>query len=212
MQDNFILKKFQNAPGLSDVLATTFIRFFDNGYNSGFMNFVGHALGAQIIARSSRLIQSRSNFRHVIGRLTALDPASLGPVAVITVGRLSSADAQFVESIHTDGTLNGDHQSRGHVAFFVNGGENQPFCTSTLPPIRANCNTLFSITAWAESVRAATRIFPSLQCDTWPRYTAGVCNNNEVAHMGRVTDNNLRGSFFLRTNNQSPFTRDTPFP
>lgn len=187
-------------------------RVFDTGYNSGFVNFVGYALGAQIISRSSRLIQSRSNFRHVIGRMTGLDPSSLGPIASITVGRMSSADAQFVETIHTDSTLNGDHESRGHVAFFVNGGVNQPFCTSTIPTTRANCNSLFAMTAWAESVRSTQRIFPSLQCDTWARFTAGVCNENHVAHLGRITDANLRGSYFLRTNLEAPFTRDTALP
>lgn len=188
------------------------IRVFDNDYNSGFMNFVGYAVGAQIMARTSRLIQSRSNFRHVIGRLTGLDPSNLGPISSITVGRLSSNDAQFVESIHTDRTLNGDHQSRGHVAFYINGGETQPFCTSTIPTTRANCNSLFALTAWAESARATSRIFPSLQCDTWPRFQAGVCNANNVAHLGRITDSNLRGSYFLRTNLESPFTRDTALP
>ncbi|CAG9801918.1 unnamed protein product [Chironomus riparius] len=201
-----------NAVALSDSLATAFTRFFDTGYNSGFMNFVAHGLGAQIMARASRLIQSRSNFRHVIGRLTGLDPASMGPVATIQIGRLSSADAQFVETIHTDGTLNGDHLSFGHVSFFPNGGENQPFCTNPVPPLRANCNSVFSLTMWAESVRAVSQIFPSLQCDTWPRYTAGVCNNNHVAHLGRITDNNLRGTYFLRTNDAPPFNRETPFP
>ena len=87
------------------------------------MNLVGFGLGGQIIARSSRQTQGQTGRRHIIGRLTGLEPASLGPVNSITIGTLSSADAQFVESIHTDGNgQRGDLTSNGHVSFFVNGG------------------------------------------------------------------------------------------
>lgn len=96
------------------------------GYNSGQMTYLGFGLGAQILARASRQVQSQTSRRYIIGRLTGLEPLSLGPVNGITIGRLSSADAQFVESIHTDnGGQRGDHESVGHVSFFVNGGDGQ---------------------------------------------------------------------------------------
>jgi hypothetical protein len=112
---------------LAGGISGSLIRLFDNGYSSGLMNLIGFGLGAQIMARASRQVQSQSSRRHVIGRLTGLDPWNLGPINSITIGTLSSADAQLVESIHTESSLRGDHESRGHVSFFPNGGVNQPW-------------------------------------------------------------------------------------
>lgn len=98
------------------------IRLFDHGYNSALMNFLGFGMGGQIMARASRRIQAETNRRHIVGRLTGLEPFVLGPVEVVGIGRLSAADAQFVETVHTDDSGNrGDIGSNGHVAFFVNG-------------------------------------------------------------------------------------------
>lgn len=207
-------KKFsQSASGLGDSVGDALNNLFNSGYNSGFMNLVGFSIGAQIMARASRRVQDRSNRRNVIGRLTGLDPFDLGIISSVTVGRLSSADAQLVESVHTEGVSIGDHESQGHVAFFVNGGVTQPFCDSPLPGNRAECSHIFALTVWSESVRSSTPIFPALNCPSWPRYLGGECNGNDVANLGRVSSNTwLRGPFFLRTNSVSPFSRDTPFP
>jgi pancreatic triacylglycerol lipase len=90
------------------------------------MSYLGFGLGAQILARASRQVQNQSSRRHIIARLTGLEPETLGPVAGLQIGRLSSADAQFVESIHTDGNgQRGDLESNGHVSYFINGGVNQ---------------------------------------------------------------------------------------
>ncbi|CAG9802067.1 unnamed protein product [Chironomus riparius] len=202
-----------SAGGLGDSIGDALIALFNNGYNSGFMNLIGFSLGAQIMARASRRVQDRSNRRHIIGRLTGLDPFNLGAISSVTVGRLSSADAQLVESVHTEGERIGDHESQGHVAFFVNGGLTQPFCTDALPGNRADCSHIFALAVWAESVRSSTPIFPALECATWSRYLGGECNQNSVTNLGRVSNNIiLRGSFFLRTNHFSPFSRNTPFP
>jgi hypothetical protein len=96
------------------------------GYNSGLMTYLGFGLGAQILARASRQVQGTTGRRHIIARVTGLEPEILGPIAGVQIGRLSSADAQFVESIHTDASGNrGDAESNGHVSFFVNGGDGQ---------------------------------------------------------------------------------------
>lgn len=90
------------------------------------MTYLGFGLGAQILARASRQVQGQTSRRHIIARVTGLEPEILGPLAGVQIGRLSSADAQFVESIHTDGNgQRGDLTSNGHVSFFVNGGVNQ---------------------------------------------------------------------------------------
>lgn len=177
------------------------------------MNFIGFGLGGQIMARASRQVQGQSSRRHIVGRLTGLEPLNLGPVNSITIGSLSSADAQFVESIHTDGNgQRGNLESNGHVAFFVNGGVDQPQCNQISPVARWDCNHNFALTYWAEAARSATPIFPSLSCDSWSNFVAGVCNNNPQANMGRATEFNNRGPYMLRTNLTPPFSRNTALP
>lgn len=195
------------------------------------MNFIGFGLGGQIMARASRQVQGQSSRRHIVGRLTGLEPANLGPINSITIGTLSSADAQFVESIHTDGNgQRGDLESNGHVrfvklnmnltfklnstkfSFFVNGGVDQPQCNQISPVARWDCNHNFALTYWAEAARSPTPIFPSLSCDTWSNFNAGVCNSNPQANMGRATEFNNRGPYMLRTNLTPPFSRNTALP
>jgi hypothetical protein len=176
------------------------------------MNLLGFSLGAQIMARASRQVQSQSNRNHIIGRLTGLDPWSLGPITSITVGRLSSADAQWVESIHTEGNQRGDHESRGHVWFMINGGVAQPMCDQALPIARWDCSHMFALTIWSESVRSPSLTFPALSCATWDSFISQSCNSNQVGHMGRTTETNLRGSYMLRTNMLAPFSRDSALP
>lgn len=131
------------------------IGIFDRGYNSGRVSAIGFALGAHIMARACRQTSSQSQRRHICGRLTGLQPIDLGPINGLQIGRLSATDAQFVETIHTEGNSIGDHESRGHVAFFVNGGMTQPWCTQTLPGNRADCSHIFALPVWAESARTS---------------------------------------------------------
>lgn len=78
------------------------IRLFDQGYSPAQMHLVGFSLGAQIMSLTSRAVRTFSNSRHVIGRLTGLDPGQLG-AWTNSLGRLSSGDAAFVDTIHTEG-------------------------------------------------------------------------------------------------------------
>jgi pancreatic lipase-related protein 2 len=175
------------------------------------MNLIGFSLGAQILARSARFVRSTTGNRHIVGRLTGLDPWALGPINTITIGRLNSGDAAYVESIHTEGNQRGDLGSTGHVSFIVNGGVEQPMCTQVSPIARWDCSHIFSVLIWAESVRSTTLTFPALSCSSWDAFIGEQCNSNSVGHMGRTT-NPTQGSYMLRTNLNRPFSRNTPFP
>ncbi|KAG5669475.1 hypothetical protein PVAND_017362 [Polypedilum vanderplanki] len=202
-----------NAVALAEGVAAALISLFNEGYNSRLMNLLGWSLGAQIMARASRRVQQISNRQHVIGRLTGLDPWALNVIQSNQIGILSPDDAYWTESVHTEGNSRGDHDSRGHLAFMVNGGVEQPMCQQTLPGNRADCSHLFALTVWTESVRTATPSFPSLQCTSWPIFLSGQCNNNQIAHIGRTGYNEgLRGIYFLQTNMFSPFSRNQAQP
>lgn len=202
-----------NAREIGDALADCYIRLLDNGHPMERLHLVGFSLGAQIQAIASRAVQTRTNRRLVVGRLTGLDPVQVQTVLLPLIGRLSSADASFVDSIHTEGESFGDHQSIGHVAYFVNGGVAQPFCTSGITTIAQTCSHNFAATAWAESIRARGPIFPSLQCTSFGNFEANNCvAGAPIGNMGQYTSLALRGNHFLRTNNVAPFSRAQPGP
>ena len=47
--------------------------------------------------------------------------------------RLDATDADFVDVIHTDSDFCGLPQMSGHIDFYVNGGETQPYgCTDLI--------------------------------------------------------------------------------
>jgi hypothetical protein len=176
------------------------------------MSTIGFGLGAHIMARASRHVPNQSARRHIVGRLTGLNPINLGPIDGLTIGRLTFSDAQFVETIHTESNNIGDNEATGHVGFFVNGATTQPFCTSTMPGPRAECSHVFALTVWAETARTQELRFGALYCDTFAEFSSGMCNNNQIAHVGRSNEMSRRGPYQLRTNMVAPYSRDTPFP
>lgn len=103
-------------------ITQSIVNLCDAGYSSSLVNFIGFGLGAHIMGRASRQIPTQSSGRHVIPRLTGLDPSSLGIIAGNQIVRISSSDALFVDTIHTESNSRGDNNSRGHVWYFVNGG------------------------------------------------------------------------------------------
>jgi hypothetical protein len=196
-------------------VSSALITFLENGYPADDLNLVGFALGAQLIARASRRVQERTSRRFIVGRLTGLEPIQLGLIPGNNIGRLGTNDAAFVESIHTEGNQNGDHSSRGHIWFMVNGGETQPreICDFTLAGNRADCSHIFVLGIWAESVRAISPVFPALACNAWAQFLDGTCSLNPIAWMGRSTSiSTLRGSYFLMTNVQPPWSRTQAHP
>jgi pancreatic lipase-related protein 2 len=211
--DNLTTNTVANARSLGNALADAYIRLCDAGQAANRLHLIGFSLGAQIQAIASRNVQSNTRRRLTVGRLTGLDPGQIQSVLIPLTGRLSSSDAAFVDSIHTEGVGFGDHQSVGHVSYWVNGGVQQPFCTSAINTVRQTCSHNFAPTAWAESVRARAAIFPALQCGSWDDFLAGNCNSGApTGNMGATTSTALRGTYFLRTNNNSPFSRPVAGP
>ena len=211
--DRLTTNTVANARSIGDALADAYIRLCDAGQAPTRLHLVGFSLGAQIQAIASRNVQNITEGRIVIGRLTGLDPGQIQSVLIPITGRLSSSDAAFVDSIHTEGVGFGDHLSIGHVSYWVNGGVQQPFCTSVINSVRWTCSHNFAPTAWAESVRANEPVFPALQCASWNDFLNSDCNfESPLGNMGAHTCHSLIGTYFLRTNNMSPFSRPVAEP
>jgi len=160
-------------------------------------------MGAGIIARE---VQIQSGDRYTIERLTALDHAT--PPA--GEHRITPDFARFVETIFTSAVA--DTQALGHANYYPNSGLTQPHCSSPIATIEQTCSHLFAVVAWVESIRAQTAVFPSLQCASWEHFQRNECTPGVVGHMGVHTSPALRGSFFLSTNLEAPFSRPVPGP
>jgi hypothetical protein len=139
---------------------------------------------------------------HFISRVTGLSPTYTA-----NPNQLAPNVAQFVDSIHSNSAGHGNFNSQGMTAFYVNGGERQPWCGSDNA-----CSHDAAMLFWAESVTAGQVIFPSLRCNSWESFCMGQCNDNEVGHMGVLTHWSTRGIYFLQTHHTSPFSRDVATP
>lgn len=189
------------------------IRFFDAGYDSSRLHLVGFSFGSTVYGIAGREVTLQSNGRYTIERITGLDPGQIQSVILPSTGRLNPGDAKFVDTIHTEAVGFGDHEARGHVQYFVNGGVVQPQCSSAINTVRQTCSHLFASAIWVESIRATSPIFPSLQCDSWQNFLRDDCNRDApIGNLGVLTSTALRGTYFLQTNLESLFSRSDAGP
>ncbi|XP_035704774.1 phospholipase A1 member A [Folsomia candida] len=123
------------------------------------LHLIGHSLGAHISGNVGKHIRTQLFPGMKAERVTGLDPAGpafvpplLGPVIP-----MDPADANFVDSIHSDADLNGIPIDDGIVDFFPNGGQDQPGCF----PI-SDCSHKYAINIYAASV---SKKYVGCQCD-----------------------------------------------
>lgn len=172
-----------------------------------FSNIVTHSLGAHIAGIAGKSV-TRGRVNHIIG----LDPA--GPLFTVgnAAGRLDSGDANYVEVIHTNGQTvfipgSGIGQPIGHADFWPNGGLWQPGCLTAL------CSHGRAVEYYVESIQ--NNAFHGLECPTRNTANAASCTIQPGAWMGGDGinfDKNLRGSFFMPTNNNAPFAQGPTRP
>lgn len=194
-------------------MASAIVRLFNGGYDASRLSLVGFSFGSTVFGITGREVISQSNNAYMIERITGLDPGQVQSVLLPLTGRLGPNDAKFTETIHTEAVGFGDHETRGHVQYFVNGGITQPMCSSVSSIVTQTCSHLFAISIWVESIQACAPIFPALQCQSWGHFLRNDCNSSApVANLGVLTSRDLRGSYFLRTNNVSPFSRPVAGP
>lgn len=106
---------------IGDVVSQSIIQLLDDGLTLSTLELVGFSLGAQIGGYVARNINSSSSNLYTVPRVVGLDPARFSML------KLSPIDATFVMTVHT-GNIFGDPDVRGDVAFYVNGGVEQPMC------------------------------------------------------------------------------------
>ncbi|KAK0175384.1 hypothetical protein PV327_009136 [Microctonus hyperodae] len=181
------------------------LQFLNNAAQLSYRNvhILGHSLGAHIAGFAG------ANVSGVVGRITGMDPA--GPLYEFPLlrgsrDRLDPTDAVFVDIIHTCAGAAGFVEAIGHVDFYPNGG------TFTQP----GCSALQSLTcshARAYIFMIDSIIYPdefvAMKCDSWSDYRNGRCSGTE-AIMGEHVTVTARGSYYLRTNPNSPYEEQLP--
>ncbi|XP_066597163.1 hepatic triacylglycerol lipase-like isoform X2 [Prorops nasuta] len=177
------------------------------------IHVIGFSLGAEVAGFMGKALKPRK-----VGRITGLDAAYPLYMNTGSQGHLTSADASFVDVIHTDGGILGFPSPLGHADFYPNGGRPlQPGCNFE-SIIRMGITRLINQyivcghnRAWkfyAESVRNPIG-FPGSRCPKWRSDIRANCRWSPDALMGFAVDPRTRGMFYLRTNANPPYARNT---
>ncbi|XP_034246314.1 inactive pancreatic lipase-related protein 1-like [Thrips palmi] len=172
------------------------------GMDTHDVHLVGHSLGAHIMGFAARNAGLGDT-----GRITALDPA--GPLFTSNVDeRLDKSDAGFVDVIHTCAGYLGYHAAIGHADFYPNDGTwVQPGCGLDF----GACSHCRSYSLLLESIESPDA-FVATACDSWAHYKKGACQGNATAVMGFGLDRRARGSFYVATNRQPPYSTTANVP
>ncbi|XP_014207069.1 pancreatic triacylglycerol lipase isoform X2 [Copidosoma floridanum] len=164
------------------------------------LHIVGHSMGGQVAGFIGQYLD------FVLPRVTGLDPAN--PLFYhFGADHISEKSARQVDIIHTDGGLYGAFERTGRTDFFPNGGGRpQPGCHLIGLPLSPKdlCSHWRSWRYYAESV-VHNEAFPALACNSLASFQQGLCDNNNIVHMGYAMPKNTSGTFFLTTTNASPF-------
>ncbi|XP_055590260.1 pancreatic lipase-related protein 2 [Uranotaenia lowii] len=168
------------------------------------IHVIGFSLGGQTSGMIANYIKAGK-----LRRITGLDPAKPLFVTAPNEYKLDQSDAEFVQVIHTDVFARGILHPSGHVDFYVNGGYEQPGCSSQTAMTPGECNHNRAPEYYAESI-ASTKGFWGYRCAHWYLYMLGLCaktSNSQLAIMGAYTPKETRGLYFLNCNSESPFAQ-----
>ncbi|KAF7267014.1 hypothetical protein GWI33_019720 [Rhynchophorus ferrugineus] len=186
----------RNAVPYVGAFAASFLSSLSAQFQYSLTNvtLVGFSLGAHIAGNIGR------NTDTPIGYIMALDPA--GPLIESDVS-VRPSDADYVQSIHTNGGVLGMVNAVGHSDFYPNGGSRQPGCGSD---ILGGCSHNRAWEFFAESL--TNNKFVSQKCNSWDEYRNHLCHG-ETRLMGglNTVDKLAKGVYYLETNDQSPYGR-----
>ncbi|KNC34548.1 hypothetical protein FF38_00518 [Lucilia cuprina] len=161
------------------------------------LTIIGHSLGAHISGFTAKHFRS-TKVNTVIG----LDPAL--PLFDINQPdkRLSNTDADYVQSIHTNGGRFGFLQPIGKGAFYPNGGESQPACWYDITGV---CDHSMAIYYYAEAVKLND--FNSMRCLKYEQAKAKSCPPRfSNIFMGALNETSREGGiFFVPVHKDSPY-------
>ncbi|XP_067631632.1 phospholipase A1 VesT1.02-like [Eurosta solidaginis] len=158
---------------------------------------IGHSLGAHVAGYAGKNIGT-GKLHAIIG----LDPALPLFSYSKPKKRLSMDDAEYVETIHTNGGNLGFLKPIGKGAFYPNGGKKQPGCGWD---VTGACSHGRSCEYYAEAVAANS--FISVRCGDYEGAVKDSCGNQySGVRMGSATNAYVvAGEFYVPVHNATPY-------
>ncbi|KAH8409486.1 hypothetical protein KR222_006865, partial [Zaprionus bogoriensis] len=190
----------QNLPLVSRCLAQLVNNLLERGIvQQEQLHIIGFSLGGQVAGQTANYVKRK------LRRITGLDPAKPLFILGSDARRLDAGDADFVDVIHTDTLGRGMLRPMGHVDFYPNFGPLQPGCMEENPGDPGSCNHERASRFYARSIDSK-KGFWGRQCSGWLIYLFGLCSTRAPqALMGYDVSPELRGAFFLKTSNVTPY-------
>lgn len=204
-----------NARFTGKVLATFLEHYHSNKELSiDNVHIVGFSLGAHVAGIAGKFLRVKGQ---KVARITGLDPAFPGFQIKDRRSRLTYSDAIYVDVIHTDASLLGFPVPIGHADFYPNyfnppTQQMQPGCQINQLLSRNSIDDIISCShqrAWylfSESTKNPGS-FPATRCRDWYSKNRS-CDFTQDAVMGfgSIKENTPRGTYFLVTHAQRPFS------
>lgn len=171
-----------------------------SGLSFSTLNLIGHSLGAHVVGFAGKTV-TKGRIHIIYG----LDPAMPLFSYDNPKTRLASTDANYVETIQTNGGLKGFYQPIGKASFYPNGGKVQPGCGNDLQGVCAHAR---SVEYYAEAVKLGSKDnfipdkcsnFDSLKDDECKIHVSGI-RMGDPSNYGKAD-----GVYYLKTNSKSPF-------
>lgn len=186
-----------DVPSVGQVVAN-FIDFLNSsgGMSFGSLGLIGHSLGAHVSGFAAKLVR-----RGRVQTIHGLDPA-LPLFSYSDCGaRLCSSDANYVESIQTNGGTLGFLEPIGKSAFYPNGGKSQPGCGIDLT---GGCAHSRSYIYYAESLRRND--FPTMKCGSYNSAVDNSCGSTySNIRMGSASNFGTSGYYYVPVKSSAPY-------
>lgn len=158
---------------------------------------VGHSVGAHLCGMAGRYFYRQTGKK--LPRISGLDPSRFCFYKRNGLAGLRSGDAAFVDVTHT--SLFGVSEPVGDADFYPNPGNVfQPGTTSPVDSHISGC-----VYYMESSFRGNELSFMATKCASESKYLRGECDDEIKTPMGYAADPKVHGTFFLKTNSQSPF-------
>ncbi|CAG9814834.1 unnamed protein product [Phaedon cochleariae] len=170
----------------------------NTGLELGKTALIGHSLGSHISGVAGSALDGKIDY------ILGMDPA--GPLFLYddVSNRISPASAQFVQIMHTCGSILGFSKPLGMADYYPNGGMSQHGCGLD---VTGSCSHSRSYYYYVESLKSGQ--FVAQKCESYDDFKKDKCFGSPSIMGGYNIDRSARGSYYLETNDKAPFAKST---